>query len=1715
MHKKRIFKFFRNAVAVSLAVSMMFGDLGSALGIAYASEEQTVQETEEVVTEEQINKEYSGEELADNVEDGVILHAWNWSFSQIKEELPKIAAAGFTAVQTSPIQPNKDGSDVPNTGAWWKFYQPTDFTIGNKLGSEDEFKALCDEAHKYGVKIVVDVVANHLANNTKGANTYEERSTQIPEYIRNNNEYWHSDNYTGSSDSDRYQMTRGPIGMPDLNTGSTGLQDIIMKFLSKAQADGADGFRFDAAKHIETPGDGSFASQFWARVKETTTGNDPDVFLYGEILNTAGPGNYNDMKKYTPYIRVTNNKYGHNVQSAAVNNNADSAKFTNNEIFGSNGNEWVLWNESHDTFAGEYGDQTRGYSEEDMKIAWCAVAARTSTALFFSRPTGGSGWASSALGSHTDAYTDERVAAVNKFHNAFAGETEYVTTSENVLVVERGTSGVVLVNFSEGAKSVNVKMNKVKDGTYTEQLSNQEVTVSNGTLNANIPSGGVAVIYNKGAVGAGISSSLADGASFTTDTVDVTFTVNKATSATYSVDGGAPESFSDKVKLTLGKNTAFGNSVTVTIKATNEDGTTVEKTFTYNKKEAGKLEKNTVYFTKPSGWNGAYIYAYVPGTTATKLTGDWPGTAMTKEEDGVFSYTFGSSVSTAKVIFAEAKEGEQTPKDVEGETCGYDYTSGKAYTYNETDGWVEVEIVDVTNTPIPTVTATEAPTSTTAPTNTPVPSEPSVEVSMEDGTSFDTETTTVKLTLKNAEKGTYSVDNGPVKEFTDSVDVVIGKGKIADSDVTVEVTATGDGKTTEKTYTYKKEYVANVNVPQVNAGAEMDVEEAEVNGDALSGSPTTGYFATNPKGQTGSKKTIKSANDFTEDMIIAQGVANDNVSIFKGSHEGPVYDSYAMFGAYDDTNIYVGIQYVNVIDVVDPAQGYPISDNGKPYAGEIPQMMVFDTGSGDYTDGTANDVTQKTAWDIDVKYDGDAKVDMVYTYAAKYEVNNRALFPVTDGIVDYTKVMFSKEETDSGITYEYEDGFFCSEMHGIQGNGYNGYTPSDLNDEGSKWVNFLDTTHDTSKDTFMIMTIPMSALGVTAEQVATNGIGVMSISTFGESGIGSIPQDLTMLDCVSEPYVSKKGDTDASTSLEKADSDVVTVALARLGGKADVTIVPTKKPTVTPVPTEKLTVTPVPTIETTRTPTPTVIAPGGFKVNFGADRSAPQYNSTALEIKAITSDGYVLEPCTYEFFIDDVSVQKSEKNTYTWQYGEPGAHKIKVIVTDSTLTEVVVEKEYDLEKDINITISPTATVAPTATPEPTATVTPTPTEIPSGLTLTKFTVGCKTADGIYKAGDEFVLRAEAENAKGTPKFMFTYKVNGGEEVIVKNYGEESETSIIAEIAGTYVFKVYVVDDGNEQCLGFETGEVVINEKVEATPIPATGTVTPQPTVTETPIITGEPIPTATPVPTKIVVMPSMIATATPTATPEPTAIPTTEPTKKPATPTPTKKPATPTPVKNHPLEKGTVVVADDGNDYTVVATGSSNAVEFTKYMGSETSFVIPTTIKVGNVTYKVTSIADAAFKNNKKIKTITIGNDVTKVGKSAFYGCTSLQKIKGGKNVKTIGDKAFYSCKKLTSITLSSKLTTIGKSAFYKCTSLKKITIPSKVSKIGSKAFYGCKKLKTITIKTKKLSSSKIGKQAFKGIYSKATIKVPSSKLKSYKKILKNKGVSAKAKIKK
>ena len=210
------------------------------------------------------------------------------------------------------------------------------------------------------------------------------------------------------------------------------------------------------------------------------------------------------------------------------------------------------------------------------------------------------------------------------------------------------------------------------------------------------------------------------------------------------------------------------------------------------------------------------------------------------------------------------------------------------------------------------------------------------------------------------------------------------------------------------------------------------------------------------------------------------------------------------------------------------------------------------------------------------------------------------------------------------------------------------------------------------------------------------------------------------------------------------------------------------------------------------------------------------------------------------------------------------------------------------------------------------------------------------------------------------------------------------------------------------------------------------------------------------------------------------------------------------------LSSGELIKQKDA-EYIVKSDGT---VSCGKVKNANGKLTIPDTVQDENGnTYVVSEVEKDAFKDNKSVTEVVIGNKVKTIAVNAFAGCSKLKKVVLGDAVEVISDNAFANCGKLQTVTMKKKVTRIGARAFYKCKSLKKIVIPASVKKIGKQAFYQCKNLRSITIKTTKLTKKRVGSNAFKGIHAKAKIKVPKKKLALYKKVLRSRGVGKKAKI--
>ena len=430
-----------------------------------------------------------------NIQDGVTLHCWNWSFNEITANLDTIAALGYTAIQTSPIQAAKQATKEHPSNDWWVFYQPAYFSIDktgdSALGTKVDFEKMCKAAHEKGIQVIVDVVANHMGNSTDNALA----STITPD-LRDDPSCWHDYSKNTSNYNDRYDVTQHSMaGLPDLNTSSKKVQDYVLKFLKECIDAGADGFRFDAAKHIETPEDGNCASDFWPTVVNgavdyAKSTRNIDLYCYGEVLDN--PGGSLSIGAYTKYMSVTDNVWGSNVLKNVI-GNKNAGSYTSNYNKTAQANQLVIWAESHDDFAADSG-YTRDIPVENINKAWALVAARSDAmGLYLARPANMSQYLGAAS---ITGWSYPEVAAVNKFHTAFIGSTEYVAKENGIAYVERGTAGVVLVNTQGNEADVNVTANAIADGTYTDAISGNTFTVSGGKITGKIGTTGIAVVYN-------------------------------------------------------------------------------------------------------------------------------------------------------------------------------------------------------------------------------------------------------------------------------------------------------------------------------------------------------------------------------------------------------------------------------------------------------------------------------------------------------------------------------------------------------------------------------------------------------------------------------------------------------------------------------------------------------------------------------------------------------------------------------------------------------------------------------------------------------------------------------------------------------------------------------------------------------------------------------------------------------------------------------------------------------------------------------------------------------------------------------------------------------------------------------------------------------------------------------------------------------------------
>ena len=618
--------------------------------------------------------------LKDKIQDGVILHCFDWTLADIQEEIPNIAKAGFTAVQTSPVHERAGKGSV-----WYDVYRPYDFKIGNGLGTEADLKALCAKAHEYGVKVIVDVVANHtdhpnVAARLKDESLYHERFG-----VGN----WH----------DRHQVTFGMIGMWDLDTNNPTVQAIISQYIQDLKACGVDGIRWDAIKHIGLPSEGD---SFMKNVV------DQEMYNYGEILDSSG-GNDNVLfPEYQTYMSITDNGYGNGFANSFAGGSINESVGNFNQR-NAKTEKLVYWGESHDTYAND-GGESKEKSQNVIDRAYAVVAGNNgATALYFSRPAQKAKNDIRFGDKGSVHFKDAEVAQVNHMHNVCAGEPNYYVKGNGVCAQVR-KSGAIIVLGSGSDRDVTVANGAgdgkwLKSGTYKDMVSGGAFTVNASTISGHVGESGIAVIYQSGPIvlTPEVLFDPADGTAFSDETLTVTATPLNATSAWIQVNGGEKETFTAAKQFTVGADVAYGKNVTITWGATDKAGKTETGSVTYKKVKAyvpelDKADEISCFLETSSAAAAVYVWNGKV-SPVIKYAGAWNDainkklTPAGKNAAGknVFKWTYDGPETTvpSHIIFLDGNGNKLVSNDVEFVNHGY-YVDG---TYSSTVTKVHDEVI--------------------------------------------------------------------------------------------------------------------------------------------------------------------------------------------------------------------------------------------------------------------------------------------------------------------------------------------------------------------------------------------------------------------------------------------------------------------------------------------------------------------------------------------------------------------------------------------------------------------------------------------------------------------------------------------------------------------------------------------------------------------------------------------------------------------------------------------------------------------------------------------------------------------------------------------------------------------------------------------------------------------------------------------------------------
>uniref|UniRef100_A0A0A9XYF7 Alpha-amylase n=1 Tax=Lygus hesperus TaxID=30085 RepID=A0A0A9XYF7_LYGHE len=268
-----------------------------------------------------------------------------WRFEDIANECETfLSKNGYTGVQVSPVME----SAVLDGRPWYERYQPFSYKIISRSGDAVAFKNMCDRCSKVGIKIIVDVLMNHMTANlpstVRGTNgSVADTLTKTYPAVPYTSEHFHPtcDIGTDYNNATKVRVCE-LVALHDLDQKQEYVREKLIAHLNQLIDLGATGFRIDAAKHMY-PDD---IELILRRTKPLPNGG--KLFVFQEVPDDGGP----EAIKPTDYFKiglVTEFRYGTDMYLKA--NLSNKANLTALQGFGSkmmDSDQAVVFIDNHD-----------------------------------------------------------------------------------------------------------------------------------------------------------------------------------------------------------------------------------------------------------------------------------------------------------------------------------------------------------------------------------------------------------------------------------------------------------------------------------------------------------------------------------------------------------------------------------------------------------------------------------------------------------------------------------------------------------------------------------------------------------------------------------------------------------------------------------------------------------------------------------------------------------------------------------------------------------------------------------------------------------------------------------------------------------------------------------------------------------------------------------------------------------------------------------------------------------------------------------------------------------------------------------------------------------------------------------------------------------------------------------------------------------------------